>query len=378
MTNTVASSKERSGTDLAIFVPSMRGGGAERAMLKLAIALSRSGVALDLVLAKAEGAYVDDIPDDIRVVDLAANRIMTSLPRLAGYLRTNRPAVLLSTLDYANVVATSARALSGTRPRLVLNVQNNMSRAAADAANRRGRLVPSLARRTFPHAAAIVAVSKGVASDLVSTIGIPRDIIEVIHNPVVTPDLIARSKEPLDDEWFAPGSDPVILAVGRLGAQKDYPTLLESFASLRARRAVRLMILGEGPLRRELESMVSRLGLDADVRLPGFVENPWAYMRRCSVYVMSSLYEGLPTVLIEALASGARIVSTDCPSGPDEILDGGAWGRLVPMSDSAAIEAAIEAAIDDATPLPGPESWEPYELDAVVEQYRRVLLGDGR
>ena len=112
MTNTVASSKERSGTDLAIFVPSMRGGGAERAMLKLAIALSRSGVALDLVLAKAEGAYVDDIPDDIRVVDLAANRIMTSLPRLAGYLRTNRPAVLLSTLDYANVVATSARALS--------------------------------------------------------------------------------------------------------------------------------------------------------------------------------------------------------------------------------------------------------------------------
>jgi glycosyltransferase involved in cell wall biosynthesis len=101
-------------------------------------------------------------------------------------------------------------------------------------------------------------------------------------------------------------------------------------------------------------------------------------MRRCSVYVMSSLYEGLPTVLIEALASGARIVSTDCPSGPNEILDGGTWGRLVPMSDSAALAAAIEAAIDDATPLPGPESWRPYELDAVVEQYRRVLLGDGR
>jgi len=189
---------------------------------------------------------------------------------------------------------------------------------------------------------------------------------------------VARSMEPVEDEWFAPGSDPVILAVGRLDTQKDYPTLLESFASLRARRAVRLMILGEGPLRRELESTVSRLGLEADVRLPGFVENPFAYMRRCSVYVMSSLYEGLPTVLIEALASGARIVSTDCPSGPDEILAGGAYGRLVPMSDSAALEAAIDDAIDDATPLPGPESWKPYELNTVVEQYRRVLLGDGR
>ena len=378
MTNAVAWSKERSGTDLAMFVPSMRGGGAERAMLKLAIALSRSGVSLDLVLAMAEGAYVDDIPDDIRLVDLGANRIITSLPSLARYLRANRPDVLLSTLDYANVVATWARALSGTRPRLVLNVQNNMSRAAADAPYRRGRLVPPLARRTFPNAAAVVAVSKGVASDLASAIGIPGDIIEVIHNPVVTPELIARSMEPVEDEWFAPGSDPVILAVGRLDTQKDYPTLLESFASLRARRAVRLMILGEGPLRRELESTISRLGLEADVRLPGFVENPFAYMRRCSVYVMSSLYEGLPTVLIEALASGARIVSTDCPSGPDEILAGGAYGRLVPMSDSAALEAAIDDAIDDATPLPGPESWKPYELNTVVEQYRRVLWGDGR
>jgi len=347
MTDTVVSNDGRPGTDVAIFVPSMRGGGAERAMLKLAIALSRSGVSLDLVLAKAEGAYIEDIPDDIRVVDLAASRIIASLPGLTAYLRSARPAVLLSSMDHANVVACWARTLSRARPRLVLNVQNTLSRSAADASMRRGRLVPSLARRTYPGAEAIVTVSKGVASDLADTIGIPRARIEVIHNPVVTPELIARSREPVEDEWFVPGADPVILAVGRLDSQKDYPTLLEAFAALRSRRAARL-------------------------------ENPFAYMRHSSVYVMSSLYEGLPTVLIEALASGARIVSTDCPSGPVEILDGGAYGRLVPMSDSAALATALAAALDDDTPLPEPESWKPYELETVVEQYRRVLLGDGR
>ena len=365
-------------TDVAIFVPSMRGGGAERAMLKLTIALSRYGVSLDLVLAKAEGPYIEDIPDDIRVVDLAASRIIASLPGLTSYLRNARPEVLLSSMDHANVVACWARTLSRTRPRLVLNVQNTLSRSAADASMRRGRLVPSLARRTYPGAEAIVTVSKGVASDLADTIGIPRERIEVIHNPVVTPELITRSREPVEDEWFVPGADPVLLAVGRLDSQKDYPTLLEAFAALRSRRAARLMILGEGPLREELESTIASLGLEADVRLPGFVENPWAYMRHSSVYVMSSLYEGLPTVLIEALASGARIVSTDCPSGPVEILAGGAYGRLVPMSDPGALATALAAALDDETPLPGPESWKPYELDTVVEQYRRVLLGEGR
>ena len=365
-------------TDVALFVPSMRGGGAERAMLKLGIALSRSGVSLDLVLAKAEGPYIEDIPDDIRVVDLAASRIIASLPGLTSYLRNARPEVLLSSMDHANVVACWARTLSRTRPRLVLNVQNTLSRSAADASMRRGRLVPSLARRTYPGAEAIVTVSKGVASDLADTIGIPRERIEVIHNPVVTPELITRSREPVEDEWFVPGADPVLLAVGRLDSQKDYPTLLEAFAALRSRRAARLMILGEGPLREELESTISSLGLEADVRLPGFVENPFSYMRHSSVYVMSSLYEGLPTVVIEALASEARIVSTDCPSGPNEILAGGSYGRLVPMSDSAALATALAAALDDTTPLPGPESWKPYELETVVEQYRRVLLGDGR
>jgi len=346
-------------------------------MLKLAIALADSGVSLDLVLAKAEGPYLEDIPADLPVVDLGASRMIASLPRLVAYLRRVRPPVVLSSLDYANIVASWASAASGTRPRLVLNEQNTLSRVAGNASSLRGRLVPTLARRTYPGAAAITAVSKGVAEDLAETLGLPPTRIDVIHNPVVTPELIARAAEPIGHEWFAPGGAPVVLAVGRLSPQKDYPTLLEAFAQVRKSRPVRLLILGDGPLRPEIEALVTKLEIGTDVQLPGFVDNPFAYMQRCDVYAMSSRWEGLPTVLIEALASGARIVSTDCPSGPQEILDGGRYGRLVPVGDVGALARSLEAALDDDTPLPGPESWSPYELDTIVQQYRRILLEGG-
>lgn len=375
MTHSMQRDEIRARKDLAIFVPSLRGGGAERAMLKLAAALARSGVSLDLVLANAVGAYVDAVPEHVSVVDLRAGRTLASVPRLAAYLRRTRPTVLLSSLDYANIVATWARSLSGTRPRHVLNEQNTLSQVAAQATHRRDRLVPVLARRTYPRAAAIAAVSRGVAQDLVEVIGIPGDKVRVIHNPVITPDLIARSREPLEDDWFMPQSVPVILAVGRLDPQKDYSALLEAFAALRSRRPARLMILGEGPLRGDLEAQAAELEIGDDVRLPGFVENPFAYMRSCAVYAMSSRFEGLPTVLIEALASGARIVSTDCPSGPFEILDGGRHGRLVPIGDIPALAQALTEALDDPSPRPGPDSWRPYELDTVVRQYHRLLLG---
>lgn len=365
--------------DLAIFVPSMRGGGAERAMLKLATALAEDGVRLDLVLARAEGPYLSAVPDGVPVVDLGAPRVLAALPALARYLRRARPPVLLSTLDYANIVAVWARAVSGTRPRLVVNEQNTLSRVAAHAATRRGRLVPRLARSAYRRTDAVTAVSAGVADDLVRHVGVPREKVHVVHNPVVTPELLARAAEPLDDAWFAAGAPPVILAVGRLNRQKDYPTLLHAFAELRALRPARLLVLGEGPLRGELETRARDLGVADDVRLPGFVDNPFSRMRHCAAYAMSSLWEGLPTVLIEALACGARVVSTDCPSGPREILAEGRFGRLVPMSDPPALARALAATLDEGRAPPGPESWSPYELETVVARYRTLLFpGDAR
>jgi len=346
-------------------------------MLKLATALTESGVRLDLVLARAEGPYLDAIPSEVPVVDLGAPRVIAGLPALARYLRASRPGVLLSTLDYANIVASWARSASGTRPRFVVNEQNTLSRVAAHANSRRGRLVPRLARSAYARADAVTAVSGGVAEDLVQNVGVPREKVHVIHNPVVTPELLARAEESVDDDWFAPGAPPVILAVGRLNRQKDYPTLLRAFAEVRARRPARLLILGDGPLRSELEMLAAALGLGAEIRMPGFVENPWARMRRCAVYAMSSLWEGLPTVLIEALACGARVVSTNCPSGPVEILADGRFGRLVPMSDPVGLARALEETLDAEVPRPSQDSWRPYELRTVTDRYERILFPAG-
>jgi glycosyltransferase involved in cell wall biosynthesis len=228
-------------------------------------------------------------------------------------------------------------------------------------------------RWSYPWADGIVAVSQGVADDLAQQIGIPRERIQVILNPIVTPELQRKAKAPLEHPWFSPGQPPVVLAVGRLHPQKDYPTLLEAFAQVRQARPARLLILGEGGERSRLEALIHQLGLEEDVSLPGFVENPFAYMSHASVFVLSSRWEGLPTVLIEALYCGAPLVATDCPSGPREILANGQYGRLVPVSDVRALAKAVEVTLDGDTPSPPPESWRPFELKTVVDQYTRLM-----
>src|SRR5262249_37227290 len=150
---------------------------------------------------------------------------------------------------------------------------------------------------------------------------------------------------PLSHPWFAPGSLPVILGVGRLTWQKDFPTLIKAFALVRSRQPARLLILGEGEKRLELETIVKELGLAADVCLPGYVDNPFAYMHRCSAFVLSSASEGLPNSLIEAMACGAPVISTDCASGTAEILENGRYGPLVPVGDVEAMATAISATL---------------------------------
>jgi glycosyltransferase involved in cell wall biosynthesis len=209
-----------------------------------------------------------------------------------------------------------------------------------------------LLRAAYLKANAIVAVSDGVADDLATHAGIPRDRITTVYNPVVGPDLLIKAQEPLGHPWFAPGEPPVILAAGRLHPQKDFPTLIRVFAQLRAQRPARLVILGTGaPAESEyaagLNALAAELGVAHDVDMPGYTYNPFAYMSRAAVFVLSSRYEGLGNVLIEALACGTPVVSTDCPSGPREILDHGRFGPLVPVGDVDAMAGAIGKTLDD-------------------------------
>lgn len=331
---------------IALYLPSLVGGGAEQVTVTLANELAERGFAVDLVLADASGPYLKEVSPAVRIVDLDAGRVLFSLPALVRYLRRERPRALLSGLHHANVVAVWAVRRARTPTVLVVAEHNTLT---ASSAYRRRRIpsMPWLMRRAYPRADAVVAVSKGVADDLAATLGLPRERVHVIYNPIVTDELLAMSRAPVDHPWCADGAPPMILAVGRLTEQKDFPTLIHAYARLRRRRSVRLVILGEGEARGELEDLIARLGLAEDVYLPGFVDNPFAWMRQARLFALSSRWEGLPSVLIQAMACGTQVVSTDCPSGPAEILEGGRWGRLVPVGDAEALAAALDAALDD-------------------------------
>lgn len=359
---------------IAIFAPSLSGGGAQRVMVNLVGAFTKRGLKVDLVLAQAEGPYLSEVPEAIRVVDLEAARVVATLPGLVRYLRRERPAVLLSAMDHANVVVLWAKRLAGVPTRIVVTVHTTLSHSTRSAPNARGRWIPYFVRWFYPWADAIVAVSQGVADDLVQTAGLARDRIQVIHNPVVTLELLEKAKAPLDDDWFGPGEPPVILGVGRLTKAKDFPTLIRAFARVHNQCPARLMILGEGEDRPALEDLVRELDLEADVALPGFVDNPYAYMARAAVFVLSSAWEGFGNVLVEAMAVGTPVVSTDCPGGPAEIMDGGKYGSLVPVGDVAALAGAVSAALDKTYQTERlKRRAEEFNLERITRQYMEVL-----
>lgn len=328
---------------LALYLPNLDGGGAERMMVNLAAGFVRRGLRTDLVLATARGPYLSLVDPGVRVVDLAASGVTASLPGLVRYLRRERPQALLATLNHASVVALLARALARTRTRVVVRESNMLF--PNPASSLKGRSLRLSVRALYPLADAFIAVSQGVAADLVRFAGVDPAEVRTVYNPVVSAELLARAQETPPHPFFAPGEPPVVLGVGRLGVQKDFPTLIRAFAEAASATPARLVILGEGEKRSELEALVRDLGLAARVSLPGFADNPFAYMARADTFVLSSRFEGLPGALIQAMACGCKVVSTDCPSGPAEILRGGALAPLVPVGDVPALAAAISASL---------------------------------
>ena len=341
-------------------------------MIALAQGLAARGVAADMLVAQREGPNLPSRMAGIRIVDLQAHRVLAALKGLTGYLRREPPDAMLSALPHANVVAIWARALARAPTRLVVSEHTIPSLSAAHSEQVRARALPVFMRRAYPKADAIVAVSEGVARDLAALIGVPRGMITRIYNPVVTPELAARAGEPLDHPWFRAGEPPVVLGAGRLVPAKDYECLLRAFATLRARRPARLVILGEGAERPRLERLVATLGIDADVQMPGFVENPYRYMSRAAVFALTSRWEGFGNVLVEAMACGTAVVSTDC-HGPREILEDGRHGLLVPVGDPESLARSIEAQIDGPLARPTAGHAATFSVEAAIDRYREVL-----
>ena len=332
--------------DLAVFVASLFHGGVGKMRVHLINEIARCGYRVDLLIADRGSPYMDLVSPAVRLVQLRTSNAVTGIPGLGTYLLRRRPRVLLSQRVRVNVLALRTRTLTRAATRMFVTVNTNMTREleALKPGKRERHL--ALLRRYYPRNDGIIAVSHGVADDFALLIGWPRGRIAVAPNPVVTPALAQQAAAPVDHPWLMPGAPPLVIGMGRLEPQKDFPTLLRAFARLRATHSCRLMILGEGKLRPELEALATELGIRDEVAFPGFMANPYAYLARAALFVLSSRWEGSPNSLTEALALGTPLVSTDCPNGPREILENGKHGALVPVGDAQALADAMKHTLD--------------------------------
>jgi glycosyltransferase involved in cell wall biosynthesis len=401
---------------IGLLLTDLNGGGIQKMTLALGQGLANRGHEVQLILYERGGPFALEVPPGIQVhylkpiprllgrlipfrADPAASlrmllpvllpwkpiRGLEFLPALAGHLRRSRLDALISAAPNCNLEAVWARRLAGVATRVLVSERSAPSEMLSKAKNWRSRFLPGLMNRTYQQADVIVAVSQELRDNLAAVANIPKQRIKAIYNPVVGPEVLEAAAASVTHPWFAPGQPPMILAVGRLSTQKDYPSLIRAFAMVRAKRHVRLVILGAGrdqqkteQRQEEIASLAGELEVGADVHAAGFAANPYAYMARSAVLALSSLYEGLPAVLIQAMACGCPVVSTDCPSGPREILEDGRYGPLVPVGDVPALTAAIDTVL---TQPPDKDLLrrraQDFTVESSVDGYLQALFPDG-
>lgn len=365
---------------VAFFVPRLRFGGAQRVTITIANGLAARGYEVDLLLAYHEGGLVDQVDDAVTLIDLHTPNVpvvgvLASVPRLRSYLEAAEPSILFTAMTYANVVSILAGTVADANT-IVVPTEHNMFGLGSGPKTEATRM---LARYLYRFADHVVAVSEGVADSIVEATEIDRSDVTVLYNPIPVADIRARSQESVDDPWLQSTEFETIVSVGRLEAPKDPFTLLRSFERVNSVRPnTRLILVGGGSMRDELLELTDSLDIDDVVSLPGYASNPYTYMDRASVFVLSSESEGLPTVLIEALACGCPIIATECSSGPREILSDGEYGTLVPVGDVAVLRDAILSTLrgsaDPADPEQLIERAQDFSVETIVDQYEEFVL----
>ena len=397
---------------ISILTRSLGGGGIERVTLTLASAFLDRGHEVDLLTHDLVCDYPQDMPSGVRLFFLSHHGSYTEnsesleqlpvtpqpltpysfhFPRLAfakvlsfdqltllkntrriqwalaiaAYIDHECPDALLAMSGRTVASATMAVRLASHKAQVVAVLHNVF---------KTGRAIRK-AGKSFPYADAAVGVSLGVTAELAKVSGISPGRLHTIYNPIVSKNLLQKANETPDHPWCNEPGPPIVLAIGRLDKQKDFPTLLTAFARLLSQHSARLIVLGEGPLRPTLLALAHNLHISEYVDFPGFVSNPFAYLANAHLFVLSSRYEGLPTVLIEAMACGCPVVSTDCPFGPAEILENGRWGKLVPTEDPEALAKAMIHTMD--TPPQRDtlrERASYFSVDRAVDRYEELLL----
>lgn len=363
---------------LAFYIPSFHVGGAEQVTVSIANGLANREHDVELLISNPHGKLQSAVDDAVSVETLGAGRVPVAgigahVPALASYLRRTRPAAVFSQLTRANVVCLLARRFS--RNETAVFPTHHSPLGLSSDSSLKSNLLHSLAVRQLPSADHLIAVSQGVADSIVAGTSVQRDQVSVLHNPVELEAIKEQAADPVEHDWIADDTLDVVLSVGRLEKQKDLKTWLRAFARVHERRPqTRGIIAGKGSQHAELRSLATQLGIDDVVSIPGFVDNQYAYMRSADLFLLTSRFEGLPTVLIEALACGCPVVATDCPAGPREILVDGKYGRLVSVGDVPGLVNAVTETLEDPVPSSKLEARaDDFAPDVVLEEYEQFI-----
>ncbi|MDF1614758.1 glycosyltransferase [Desulfurivibrio dismutans] len=358
--------------DIVLFGIFRSWGGTYRRLMNQIHVWLAMGLQVELVTFRdGEMFYPDEMPASVRLVHLDTSHRLTTILALWRYLRRRQPRVILSVNHISNMILARTGYLPGVITRRYLSVPNTFgqSEKRLDSPRKREQKFREI-RAAYPKADGVIAVSDGVRDDLRDNIGLTGVHIERIYSGSVAPGNLARAKESVDHPWLVKKELPVVLSVGRLVPQKDYPMLLRAFALVVKEHPARLLILGKGREQPALERLAVELGISQWVDMPGFAGNPYAYMARADVFALSSRWEGLVNVVMEALGVGTPIVSTDCPSGPREILAGGRYGILVPMQDEQAMaEGILRVLRGEAPRFDYTEAVRPFMAETAARAY---------
>ncbi len=322
---------------------------------------------------KAAGSYMDQIPPQVNVVDLGASRVLFSIRKLARYLKRNRPDWIVLINNYAIIAGLSAVRLSRTGTRTLAVDHGVLSKETQAARSLANKAMPLLMRTFFPWADALASVSRASAIDLAKTAKLPLDRIRVLYNPTIASSFLESLTEATGHPWLDNRDVPVILGVGRLTYPKDFHTLIRAFHRARMSLDSRLVIIGEGEDRPSLIRLAEELGVRDAIDMPGFVPNPGAFMARASVVAVSSRWENLPCIVIEALAAGCQIAATDCAGGIREILHDGVFDDLVAPEDFQALAELIVKRIRSPEAKAPTSAWQPFTIDSALATYLDVF-----
>lgn len=330
---------------ITILLPNLTGGGAERLHVHLAQAWTDSGYDVQFALMSRYGVLLDALPESVRAIDLQAPRLRSLLLPLVRHFRETKPDVILAAMWPLTSVAILAWLLAGRPGRIFVSDHSHLSIAVVKEMGVPRWLTGGTIRLTYPHASGVIVVSEGVKRDMCELARLPSSRVKVIYNPAAIGVQPVAIDSATRTRLWGDGFEHHIVSVGTLKTPKDHRTLLHAFARVRRDLNAKLVILGDGPLRSELESLIRDLGLDGHISMPGFVLHPYPWYQTADLFVLSSRWEGFANVIVEALECGLRVVSTDCPSGPAEILKGGEFGTLVPIQDVAALGDAMQDAL---------------------------------